>query len=200
ATSPESNVRSYDLSFRLVCSSWHDYTSQTLLGLFKHITLRDTRHAACFCTLVCTSPRAGIRVESLVVNRLSVTEVLTDLLSEDMQEWLPNLRSIGFQHPEFISIPRDKRLGTWTQVEAVSFYGDYDFETADGLWDWVALFAGCGSPSFAFAGSLRKIPTPRKVAPPPDPPRVHLHSLTFDGWSSVIWWLPRSVDLPTSPR
>ncbi|CAK5269585.1 unnamed protein product [Mycena citricolor] len=187
-------IRPDVLSLRLVCLSWHDYTSQTLLRLFKDITLRNDSHAARFCTLVRMSPRAGIRVQSLVVKRLSVAKVLADLFSEDMQERLSNLRSIRFQYPEFMAIPCDKRLGTWTQVDSVHFYGDYGFETADGLWDWVALFAGCGS--LSFVGNICETPITREVAPPPDPPRVHVRSLIFDGCSDSIWWLPPALASP----
>ncbi|CAK5269590.1 unnamed protein product, partial [Mycena citricolor] len=183
-----------DLPLRLVCSSWHDYTSQTLLGLFEGIILRNDSQAARFCSLVRTSPRAGIRVKSIVASHLSVTAVSSDLLSEDMQERLPNLHWLFFYDLRYTAIPRDQRLGTWTQVKKVHFDGDYVIETVDGLWDWVALFAECGS--LTFVGMLCKAPIPMGVVSPSDPPRVHLRSLIFDVSSIMRPTFPAALASP----
>ncbi|CAK5268142.1 unnamed protein product [Mycena citricolor] len=188
-------IRPCHLPLRLVCSSWHDYTSRLFFGLFKHIVLRGDDHAVRFCALVRASPRAAILVQSLVaIHRLSVTAGLADLLSEDMQRRLPSLRSLKFQHPQFSAIPREKQMGTWAQLEQVRFDGRFVFETADGLWDWVALFAGCRS--LSFAGRIWNTPIPKGVVPPSDPPRVHLRSLSFIASWTIEQVVPAALASP----
>ncbi|CAK5268134.1 unnamed protein product, partial [Mycena citricolor] len=188
-------IRSYDLPLRLVCSSWHDYTSQLFFRPFKHIVLRDTDHAVRFCALVRASPRAAILVQTLSVDKtLSVTAGLAELLSEDMQQRLPNLRFLKLQHMRFAAIPRDKRMGNWAQVEQVHLNGRLVLETVDGLWDWVALFAGCGS--LSFGGHIRNTPIPKEVAPPSDPPCVHLRSLVFNASGTIEPVIPAALASP----
>ncbi|CAK5268130.1 unnamed protein product, partial [Mycena citricolor] len=80
----------------------HDYTSRLFFALLKHVVLRKTDHIVRFCALVRASPRAAALVQTLAaIHRLSVTADIAELLSEDMEQRLPNLRWVRFKGVQF---------------------------------------------------------------------------------------------------